>query len=144
MIEFTPFRAGHLEYLKPQSAQRNEHAYLVSSGGASLLEHPMALTAWHRSVCIGVAGCIPVRPHRAVAWAILSDDAGPYMLTIARKIRRVVAVGPYRRVEMTVAGEHEAGHRFARLLGAKRETPEPMRFYGADGGDEVMYALIRE
>lgn len=144
MITFTPFRAGHLETMRPQSAQAHEHAALVMSGGASLLEDFIALSAWDGVTCIGCAGCIPIRPHRAVGWILLSDRAAPHMLAIARKVRRVFAASQYKRIEITVAASFDQGHRFARLVGARRETLEPMRFYGADGGDEVMYAMIKE
>lgn len=74
----------------------------------------------------------------------LSDQIGSAMLPIVRKVRRTIAAAPYRRVELTVSDRFDKGHDFARLLGAERETPEPMRFYGADGGGEVMYAVVKE
>lgn len=144
MIEFRPFKAGHLKFLKPQAAQRKDHSSLVHSGGAAMLEGHIALSAWDGVVCIGVAGLIPVWPHRAVAWLILSDRSSECMLPLARKVRRVLKAAPYRRVELTVAEGFDAGHRFARVIGAVRETPEPMRFYGAGGGNEYMYAVIKE
>jgi len=144
MIGFRPFKAGHLSYLKPQPAQRREHAVLVRSGAVELLESNVALSGWRGGTCLGAAGLIPVRAHRAVAWMILSEEIGPYMLPIVRKVRRVLSAVPYKRIELTVSADFEAGHHFAKLLGARCETPEPMRFYGADGGDEMMYAIIRE
>lgn len=144
MIEFQPFKAGHLSYLSPQKEQRREHAQLVRSGAVELLESNVALSGWADGKCVGAAGLIPVRPHRAVAWMILSDGIGPYMVPVVRKVRRVLIAVPYKRIELTVSSGFEAGHHFARLLGAVCETPEPMRFFGADGGDEMMYAIIKE
>jgi len=143
-VTFTPFRAGHLGYLVPQAGQRRDHAVLLGSGAAELLESPLALTAWHRSACLGMAGLLPVHPHRAVAWMLLSELAGPHMLTISRKVKRVAALSPWRRIEVTVDATFVEGQRFARLLGAKLETPEPMRAYGTDGEDQYMYALVRD
>lgn len=143
MIEFQPFKAGHLSFLTPQPAQRREHAQLVRSGAVELLESNVALSGWHGSTCVGAAGLIHVRPHKAVAWMILSDGIGPYMLPVVRKVRRVLSAVPYKRIELTVSADFQAGHHFARLLGAVCETPEPMNFYGADGGDEMMYAIIK-
>ena len=142
-MEFTAFKAGHLAYLKPQDAQRSEYAALVRSGEASALEGGVSLSGWDGNVCMGAAGLIPVRPQRAVAWMILSRDIGPYMLPVAKKIRRVLALAPYKRVELTVADGFEAGQRFAELIGAVCETPEPMRFFGVDGRDERMYAVLK-
>lgn len=143
MIEFQPFRAGHLRYLKPQEAQRQEHALLVRSGEASALETGIALSGWADHRCIGAAGLIHVRSQRAIAWMILSDGTGKYMVPLAKKVRRVLKAVPYLRVEFTVAEGFEDGDRFARLIGAVCETPEPMRFFGAEGRSERMYAVLK-
>lgn len=144
MMEFQPFKAGHLDYLSPQHQQRPEHAALVRSGEAHALEGGVSLSGWANSRCLGAAGLIHVRPHRAVAWMLLSEDVGPYMLAVAKKVRRVVQASPYLRIELTVADGFDAGQRFARLIGAVCETPEPMRFFGAEGRDERMYAILKE
>ena len=65
------------------------------------------------------------------------------MLPLARKVRRVFALAPYRRIEFTVAAEFEAGHRFADLIGAKCETPDGMEAFGPTGGAEMMYSVVR-
>tara|TARA_R100000687_G_scaffold66600_1_gene55280 strand:+ start:144 stop:584 length:441 start_codon:yes stop_codon:yes gene_type:complete len=143
MIEYRPFREGHLAYLKPQKVQAGEYQALVASGAASALEGGVALSGWAGLRCIGAAGLIHVRRERAVAWMILSEDAGAYMLPLAKKIRRVLSSVQYKRIELTVADGFEEGERFARLLGAKCETPEPMRFFGVDGRDERMYAIVK-
>lgn len=143
MIEFLPFRVGHLTYLKPQAAQRHDHAAMLREPHAAELERFVSLSAWAGHVCVGAAGVIPIRPHRAVAWLLLSDTAGDFMVPLVRKVRRTLALLPYKRIELTVAADFQQGHQFARLLGARCETPEPMKFYGADGGDEVMYAVLK-
>lgn len=142
MIEFAPFRAGHLAYLTPQKAQEAEYKLLRDSA-AEALEGSVALSAWANNRCLGAAGLIPIRPHRAIAWMILSERASPYMLPIVRKVRRVISASAFKRVELTVSDRFEEGHRFARMLGAVRETPEPMKYFGADGGDEVLYAVLK-
>jgi len=144
MIEFKPFRAGHLQFFKPQDAQRDEYTALVRSGEAAALEGPMSLSGWASHTCVGAAGLIHVRPHRAVAWMILSRDAAEYMLPIVKKIRRVAKAAPYKRIELTVAEGFDEGERFARLLGAVCETPDPMRYFGANERHERMFALIKE
>lgn len=143
MVEFTPFRAGHLQTLLVQPAQKLEYRSLVASGEAQALEAFTSLTAWHQSRCLGCAGLIPIRPHRAVAWALLSGAAQPFMLPIVRKIKRVIAVTDYKRVELTVVEGHTEGVRFAKLIGAVQETPKPMRFYGSTGASEYMFAVLK-
>lgn len=141
-MEYLPFLAGHLRYLTPQPEQRVEHDALLKCD-LSAMERHVSLSAWHNNVCIGAAGVLPIWPHRAVAWMLLSDSAHRYMLPLTRKVRRVLSALPYARIELTVAAEFEAGHQFARLLGATLETPQPMRMFGINGRDEMQYAILK-
>lgn len=144
MITFTPFRAGHLTYLQPQKFQVGEHRALVESGHAHEFERFLSLTAWRDSRCLGAAGIVPVRPHKGVAWMLLSEDVARYMLPVVRKVRRVLRATEYKRVELQVHAEFVEGQKFARLIGAKLETPEPMKYSGADGSDEYLFAWTME
>lgn len=144
MIRYEPFRAGHLKYLNVQDRQRQELAVLAASGGAAALEPYTALSAWRDGACIACAGLIPITAHRAVAWALVGRTAGPSLLAVANKVKRVIELTAYRRVEFTVADGFKNGHRFAKALGATLETPEPMKAYGAFGGDEYMYAILKD
>lgn len=143
MIEYTPFRAGHLQYLAPQDEQRHEHAILLSSEYADIVDNNFGLSAWVGGKCIAASGIVPMFSHRAVAWAILSNDASMYMLPIVKKVRSTLALLPYQRIEMTVSAEFEKGRRFAELVGMTLETPLPLRAHGARGEDEYMYARIK-
>lgn len=142
-MEFRPFKKGHLRFLMPQSVQRHEHAVMLTSNVGDVLEDNFALSAWDYSTCVAAAGVVPVFGHRAIAWAMLSEDAGPHMLSVVRKIKSTFPILPYRRIEMTVRADFDAGHRLALLLGMKLETPEPMRAHGATGEDEYLYAMVK-
>lgn len=142
MIEFRPFKAEHLRYLTPQSEQRLSHAILVSSEYAREMETNFALSAWDGAKCVAAAGCVPIFGHRAVAWALLSNDAADHMLAITRKVRSAITMLPYRRIEISVDVDFAHGHRFAKLIGMTRET-EPLKAYGARGNDEIMYAVVK-
>lgn len=143
MLTFKPFRAGHLRYLAPQVLQRYEHTVLLNTEYASIVENNFGLSAWKENVCVGAAGAVEIFSHRAVGWAILSNDAAPYMLQITKKCREVMQGLPYKRIEITVRHDFIDGQRFARLLGAQLETPEPLRYHGATGEDEYMYAVTK-
>lgn len=143
MFEFKPFNAEHLRYLSPQRLQRYDHAVLLNSEYASIVNSNFGLSAWDGLRCVAAAGCVPIFGSRAVAWAILSNDAAPYMLRIVRKVRTVMAGLPYRRIEISVRSDFEDGKRFAELIGMTLETPEPMRAHGANGEDEYMYAVVK-
>lgn len=143
MLEYRPFRSGHLRFLAPQREQRYDHAIMLNSGYAQIVDNNFGLSAWHGSECVGAAGVVPIFSSRAVAWAILSNEAAPFMLEIVRKARRTIAGLPYRRIEIAVRADFEDGKRFAELIGMKLETPEPMRAHGANGDDEYMYAVVK-
>lgn len=143
MLEYQPFRSGHLRFLAPQRLQKYDHAIMLNSEYANIVDNNFGLSAWDGSRCVAAAGVVPIFTGRAVAWAILSNDAAPYMLQIVRKVRRTMANLPYRRIEIAVRADFEDGKRFASLIGMKLETPEPMRAHGANGEDEYMYAVVK-
>lgn len=142
-MRFEPFRSEHLRYLVPQSLQRHDHAILLNSQYAAVIDGNFGLSAWTGNTCIAAAGAVPIFPTRAVAWAILSNEAGPYMPWIVKKVRRTMSLLTYRRIEIAVRADFEDGNRFARLIGMKLETPEPMLAHGAHGEDEYMYAMVK-
>lgn len=143
MLEYQPFKSGHLRYLAPQRTQRYDHAIMLNSEYAKIVDGNFGLSAWEGNTCVAAAGCVPIFGSRAVAWAILSNDAAPYMLQIVRKVRHTMALLPYQRIEISVRADFEDGKRFARLIGMTLETPEPMRCHGANGEDEYMYAVVK-
>lgn len=143
-LEFRPFKVGHLRYFSPQEAQRSDHAVVMMDAEyGSIMESNFAVSAWHNMECLGAAGVVPVHAFRAVAWLLLSEKAGAFMVPIARRVRAGFDLLPYRRIETTVAADFEAGQRFATLIGMKCETLEPMKAYGVQGGDEYMYATVK-
>lgn len=144
MIEFRSFDAQHLRFLRPQEAQAAEFRNLLTHGVHHLNASAVALSAWRAGRCLGAAGLVQIWPHKATAWALFDKEAGVGLVACARKMKRVIDMSPYSRVEITVAEGFDAGHRFARILGAVCETPEPMRKYGYAGGAETMYAIIKE
>lgn len=134
---------GHLSVIEVQDAQKYDQAVLIAPEYADMACRNEAISLWHGNKCLGAAGIIPVFPHRAMAWALLSRHIGPYMHPATKKVRRFLALSPVPRIEMTVRADFEAGHKWARLLGMRLETPEPLRKYGANGEDEMIYARVK-
>jgi ABC-type branched-subunit amino acid transport system substrate-binding protein len=73
----------------------------------------------------------------------LSPNAGPHMVRITKAVRRFLQACPYRRVEMTVDLDFEAGHRWANMLGFRLEAGR-MLAYRPDGGTCSLYARVRQ
>lgn len=142
-VEFRRCLPEHLQYIQVQDTQRFDQSAMLSTEYAEIATSHIALSAWVGNTCVGAAGIVPMFPHRLIAWALLGKTAGPHFPTIVRKIRHVLRDDPSPRIEMTVDVEFKAGHRLARLVGMKLETPEPLRKFGARGEDQMMYARIR-
>ena len=126
-------------------AMRIQNAQLAEVNPASLQSpYGYAWTAWAGDSPIICAGIIEVWEGRAYAWALLSQDAGEYMLAMTREIRSRLSALPFRRVEMAVAAGFSAGCRWAKLLGFECETPSPMRGYLPNGGSAWLYARVSD
>lgn len=128
----------HLERLALQPAQRLEFDPRQRAGYQEALESSAALAAFAGPRCMGCAGILD-GPEGAQVWALLSKDAGPYMIPITRKVRAVIALHPAARFTATVAREFDAGHRWAGVLGFTREcaADRDYELYSYVKGDHV-------
>ena len=83
------------------------------------------------------AGTMLQWPGRHAAWAYLGNDTAPHMLWITKEtLVRLDAVKG--RIELTVRCDFPAGHRWAKMLGFKVETPR-MEAYGPGGEAHTAY-----
>lgn len=134
---------GHIKCIKPQEVDKLGLAAYASTDFEQVLRDNFSLSAWVGNRCMGAAGLVQIYPGRALAWALLSADAGPYLTEITRKAKQVIDLEPTARIEITVLEGFEAGHRWAELLGFVCETPKGMRRYGVLGQTEFMYAKVK-
>jgi uncharacterized protein YciI len=137
-------RPHHLASLQLQDAQAYFGPEMTNPEYVeSLVRAGPCFAATDGSRVIGCAGVVEVWDNRAMAWALMSRDAGRQMLTVHRLVAGFLAQAKWRRIEATVDAGFEAGHRWMRLLGFTLETPEPMRAYRPDGGDCFLYARVK-
>lgn len=141
--EIVRFRPGHLLALKLQPAQAELAATILEPqyGAGLALGGPCftVLLAGRPVACIGV------REHhagRAEPWALLAVESAPLLRQITRAVRGWLEQCDYARVEINVATDFEAGHRWARMLGFRVEGPEKLAF-SPSGGGAIPYARIR-
>lgn len=87
--------------------------------------------------CVGVTQCGMRRWH---GWGLLSKDSGKYMLAITRFSNKEFDRMAKPRVETAVREDFASGLKWAKMLGFKCETPEPMKNYGDDGYDYYLFA----
>lgn len=117
--------------------------YFMQPGFRYMMEDHFAMSAWVNSQCVLAAGFVSIYPHRATAWALVGADAGPYLTQLTRKVRQGIEMQPFKRIEMLVDYEFDAGHRWAKMLGFTVENPR-MRYSGTFGNDETLYVRIKE
>lgn len=143
-MNIVAFRPEHVRALELQQAQRYfagevsglEYGQVLASSG-------QAFTALDGDRVIACSGCVEIWDNRAMAWALVSKDAGRHMLGVHRAVSGFLSAAKWRRIEATVDVGFDAGMRWMALLGFHQETREPMRAYRPDGGDCYLFARVK-
>lgn len=143
MLEFVRTRPLHVMAVQPQAAQRAEAPFLVSPPILRAVANSVAISGFDGPTCVGCAGIVPVGEGAALVWAYLSADAGRHLLTITRKVRRVLAAFPADRFEATVQHGFGDGERWLLMLGFRKVAERAERDYFPAGGTAALYALER-
>lgn len=141
-VEYMPCKAEHFRHISLQEHDVMHLAAHLSDDFARVLETEFALSAWANFRCIGAAGLVGMWPGTALAWAIVSKDAGPYLKPITKKVRSVIQASPFKRIEMRTDVNFKQGNQWARLLGFTLEAPL-MRKSGSLGEDQCLYSMVR-
>lgn len=127
--------------LKPQAAQKKlteltpQALYTLAGSGPSWW-------ATHNDNLVALFGHVPIWQGRTMMWSYLGEDAGPAMLKLTREVKNILDANAveFPRAEAYVERHHEAGHRWTRLLGFKRESGVMQKF--AHGRDYILYARV--
>lgn len=134
-VEFIPYEANHLARCFPG----------LDEGFAAKGAVPgLSFSASVDGVVVGAAGLLPQWPGRAIAWLLTGVVPVRAWPAITRETSKILEAGHnagYRRIELTVRADHEAGHRWAHRLGFRRYCA--LYLYGPDGADHVGYVKIR-
>lgn len=137
------FKAEHLDALHLQEAQSYFSDHLMAPGYAKHIEAVGGgFTALSGDTVIACAGCMEVWAGRAVAWALLSKDAGAHMMALHRAVSGFLKASQHRRIEAWVDEGFGPGERWLKMMGFRRETPEPMQGFRPDGGACFLFAKV--
>jgi hypothetical protein len=144
MIQIVALKASHLANLELQDAQSYFSGNLTSQEYAeSLASEGQSFTAISGERVIACAGVTEIWENRAVAWSLISKDAGRHMLSIHRPIAGFLLASKYRRIEAWVDEGFEPGMRWLEILGFTLETPSPMRGFRPDGGSCFLFSRVK-
>lgn len=137
-----PYEPEHLTRLLLQPSQAIMQSYMTDPEyGAQLAAGGPAYSLVEGNEVFACAGLIPQWENRAVAWALISAEAGRHFRAIHTAVLRSFEMHPFRRIETSVDCDFEQGHRWMALLGFEREGR--MRSYTPHGNDHDLYARIR-
>lgn len=141
MIRVEPFKAEHLATLELQEAQSVFADKYNPAYGKALEECGGSYTGFADGRPVICAGLIEQWEGRALAWALVSSDAGRHFVHVTRIIRRAIEMSQFRRIEAHVDCEFYQGIRWAEMLGFEVEAR--MRRFMADGRDAFLYVRFK-
>jgi len=143
-MNIVAFKAVHLQWLELQQAQAYLSAEIAQPEHARMIEQAgQSFTAMVGDKVIACSGTAEVWSGRAVAWALISKDAGRHMVGIHKAVAGYLSAAKYKRIEAWVDEGFEPGMRWLELLGFTRETPLPMRGFRPDGGSCFLFSKVK-
>ena len=138
-----PWQLGDTDRVQLQPAQQYMRGWAnLSADLTDLSDSGLVWTGEYNGTVLGIAGLVPQWENRALAWALISDAAGPHFRKFHGAVSRFLEASDFRRIEATVDVDFEAGKRWMNLLGFQYEGL--MRAYRPDGADMLMYARVKQ
>ena len=136
-----PFRRWHYHWLMDSRAKAEGGLVMqLSDAMLAQLEREASWTGVVDGDPVACGGTLQQWPGRHLAWAYIARGTLPLMPWITEHSLRYVS-RPKGRVEMTVRRDFPAGHRWAKRLGFRVETPL-LEAYGPEGEDHVGFVRI--
>lgn len=137
-----PWRRGDSEAINLQTAQRYVGDLAdVSVDLTPLSEVGLAWTAEADGQVVMCGGLLPQWENRALAWALVGENAGPHFALIHRHVKQFLARSPYRRIEAHVDVGFAPGARWMKMLGFELEAYK--KAFRPDGADMLEFVRIR-
>jgi hypothetical protein len=141
-MQIVSYAPRHLREIALQPHQQHLGAALREQGWAEQVSAAgpcwTALADAQPIACAGFQDCWE---GRAIAWAILADQAGRHMPALTRAVRRALASHPAERIEAQALVGFAPAARWARLLGF---VPEAVLRKFHQGRDYQAFVLIKE
>ena len=137
-----PFISAHLDLIDLHETMSFMNGRMGNGYGEGLASYP-SYSYISNSKVLACAGVFPLGTYRYQAWALMSKDSGQSMVGITKEVKKFLGMFEGKRVETHVLYGFDAGEKWMKMLGFKKETSEPMRKYGDDGKDYYLYARVK-
>jgi hypothetical protein len=122
-MEVVPYQPRHLREIALQPHQEHLGTMLQRTDAAEQVTKTgpcwTALLEGKPIACAGFQNCWE---GRAIAWAVLSDQAGPHMLSLTRAVRKALELYPAERIEAHAMLGFRPAERWLKALGFEQET----------------------
>jgi RimJ/RimL family protein N-acetyltransferase len=138
-----PFRASHIDEMRSFGGQAWAEAFFDSTDPRSFETLGPCFSGAVAGEIIGSAGLIKVHDYRAIAWAILTNEAPKHFVSIHKAVKAFLKDQPFIRVEAYVDEDFAAATRWVKALGFQLET-EHLRYFLPDGRSAALWARIRD
>lgn len=139
-----PFIPAHLKELELHEYMSYMQASIKEAHYGELLAQFPAYSGLVEGQVIACSGIIQAGVNRWEAWTLMSPETKDYMIPITKGIKNFLDEVKPPRIQTHVRADFEAGHRWAKMLGFKNETPDGMKNWGDDGYDYCLYSRINE
>ncbi len=137
-----PFKAEHLHTLNLQTSQILFAPFLNDAEyGKSLETAGEAFTGIVENETIICSGVVHQWQNRAIAWALISQNAGKHFVKVHKAVKRFLDMSEVNRIEAYVDDGFEEGYRWIEMLGFKHEGL--MRQFSPHGLDMHLYAKVK-
>jgi RimJ/RimL family protein N-acetyltransferase len=138
-----PFRASHIDEMRGFGGQTWAEAHFDSTDPRSFETLGPCWSGAVGGEIIGSAGLIKVHDYRAIAWAMLSNEAPKHFKSIHKAAKAFFSDQPFKRVEAYIDEEFPAARRWIKALGFQLEK-EHLRYFLPDGRSAALWARIRD
>jgi hypothetical protein len=142
-MEVVDFKAEHLTYILEAGLKDLKlKDFLTPEHGRAIEKLGGTFTVFEEGKPLVIGGIKYFWKNRGEAWLIFSQARTKRFMFLVRIIKNFLANCRCNRVEMIIDYDFKDGHRWATLLGFKKEA-ELLRSYLPCGGDASLYAIVR-
>lgn len=142
IVRFLPRHLFELPRLQPAQASLAQTLRLEPDFGPSLALAGPCFTVLRDERPVACGGAHEFHARRAELWGLLSVECAPVLRPMTSAVRGWIDQCAYTRLEINVATDFAAGHRWARMLGFQVEGPEKLAFT-PDGAGAIPYVRLR-
>lgn len=138
MITIEPFQAEHIGCI---DAQESQHGLLHDDHAAAVAQHD-AWTVRLDGKIVACCGVVPIWNGRSMMWSQISTSIkSKGMVLLTKAVLRYLNL-IQDRMEALVVENHEAGHRWIKLLGFTLDTPLPLKKILPNGENAYLYSRV--